>query len=273
MTSARASLLLLSDPTYPARGRRYGDEDIRLASQLRETFDVAMCHPVDAVALMDHFDLILLRNTGPALDHWDDYQAFRTHAAATGARVFNELTGRADMVGKQYLPELFDAGYPVIPTVLYPARLNRLPEAPTYVAKPLLGADSNGMRFLAAADMARFNEPDMIIQPLVELDYEVSFYFINDTFHYALYAPDRARRWELQPYEPSDTDLDFAHRFIHWNDIRHGIQRVDAGRTPDGTLHLMELEDLNPYLSLGLLPQPTQERFITHLTTALKALL
>ena len=45
-------------------------------------------------------------------------------------------------------------------------------------------------------------------------------------------------------------DLKFARKFIEWNDIKYGIQRVDACRTKTGKLLLVELEDLNPFLSL-----------------------
>lgn len=41
----RPALLLVTDLAYEARGRRYCDEDIFLASRLREEFDVALCHP------------------------------------------------------------------------------------------------------------------------------------------------------------------------------------------------------------------------------------
>ena len=78
----------------------------------------------------------------------------------------------------------------------------------------------------------------------------MSFYYVDDAFQYALYAPDPDRRWVLEPYEPSEADLAFARRFIDWNTLDHGIQRVDACRTRDGDLLLVELEDLNPYLSL-----------------------
>ena len=39
-----------------------------------------------------------------------------------------------------------------------------------------------------------------MIQPRVDFEFEVSFYFVDRVFHYALHAPDRARRWDLQPY-------------------------------------------------------------------------
>ncbi|MCR5523762.1 MAG: hypothetical protein K6F64_09045, partial [Clostridia bacterium] len=89
-----------------------------------------------------------------------------------------------------------------------------------------------------------------LIQPEIDFEYEVSFYFINDKLEYALYAPDKTRRWELRQYNCSAEDLSFAQKFIDWNTIDKGIQSVDACRAKDGRLLLVELEDLNPYLSL-----------------------
>lgn len=45
MPSARPRVLYVSDLAYPAKGRRYCDEDIFLTSRLREEFDLAVCHP------------------------------------------------------------------------------------------------------------------------------------------------------------------------------------------------------------------------------------
>jgi len=80
-------------------------------------------------------------------------------------------------------------------------------------------------------------------------------------------------RWNLEPFEASEADLAFAGRFIEWNDIDHGIQRVDACRTAAGELLLMELEDLNPYLSLDLVDEPVRAKFIAALKTSLRTLL
>ena len=88
------------------------------------------------------------------------------------------------------------------------------------------------------------------------------FYFINDQFEYALYAPDKSKRWLLSEYRYSEEDIAFAQKFIEWNSVRQGIQRVDACRTRDGRLLLVELEDLNPYLSLLEVSDETRERFI-----------
>lgn len=185
--SRRPSILLISDLSYEAKGRRYCDEDIYLSAQLRRAFDVALAHPEDAVALMDRFDAVLVRNSGPVIGYPETYAVFREHALATEARVFNQLTGKADMVGKQYLPDLWRAGYPVIPTIERIEDAELLPRSESYVIKPKLGADSLGMEFLPALPDALGE--DMLLQPRIDFAYEVSFYFVNHTFSYALYAP------------------------------------------------------------------------------------
>ncbi|MBT0768397.1 hypothetical protein KIH74_05645 [Kineosporia sp. J2-2] len=270
----RPSLLLVTDLTYPARGRRYGDEDVRLAAQLRTDFDVALCHPLDARALMDGFDLVLVRNSGPVIHHQHEFEAFAGHARRTGARVFTQLTGRADMAGKQYLVDLGRAGHPVIPTVDDPAHLGDLPPAEEYVVKPKLGADSIGLRVVPRHELTGTAAPDrsLLVQPRIRFRYEVSFYFVDHDFQYALHAPDPHRRWDLEPYPATADDLAFAQRFIDWNTIEHGIQRVDACRTPEGDLLLVELEDLNPYLSLDRLDENTRQAFVVSLRSALHRL-
>ncbi|MEU6574436.1 hypothetical protein [Streptomyces sp. NPDC046805] len=271
---ARPSILFVTDLAYEARGRRYCDEDIFLTSRLRGAFDVALCHPSDAAALMDAFDAVVVRNSGPVLHYRREYDAFRERAAARGTRVYNPLSGRGDMAGKQYLPDLTAAGYPVIPTVDRPEDLNLLPEAGSYAVKPKAGADSIGLSFVPREQLGSLAaEGDVLIQPRIDFRYEVSFYYVDDAFQYALYAPDPDRRWALAPYAPTDADLAFALRFIDWNTLDHGIQRVDACRTQGGDLLLVELEDLNPYLSLDLVSDATRDAFVTCMTASVHRML
>ncbi|MER5964236.1 hypothetical protein [Streptomyces sp. NPDC002057] len=262
---ARPRLLYVTDLAYPARGRRYCDEDIHLTARLRENVDLALCHPRDAEALMDAFDAVVVRNSGPVLGHQKEYEAFRERALAHGTRVYNPLHGRGDMAGKQYLLDLTAAGYPVIPTVDRAEDLHLLPEAAAYAVKPKAGADSIGLTFLPREQLAglALEAGELLVQPRVDFRYEVSFFYVDDLFQYALYAPDPERRWVLEPYEPTGDDLAFARRFIDWNTLDHGIQRVDACRAPGGELLLVELEDLNPYLSLDRVPEETRDRFVT----------
>ncbi|SPF07307.1 hypothetical protein [Streptomyces sp. MA5143a] len=271
--ATRPRLLYVTDLAYPARGRRYGDEDVFLTSRLRAEFDLALCHPLDAAALMDGFDAVVVRNSGPVLHYRREYDAFRERAAASGTPVYNPLTGRADMDGKQYLLDLTRAGFPVIPTVDRPEDLGRLPGADAYAVKPTAGADSIGLRFVTGAELADLTWGDVLVQPRVDFRYEVSFYYVDEAFQYALHAPDPERRWVLEPYDATEADLAFARRFIDWNTLDHGIQRVDACRTREGDLLLVELEDLNPYLSLDRVPESTRDAFVEAMAGSLHGFL
>ena len=273
MPSARPRVLYVSDLAYPARGRRYGDEDVALTARLREDFAIAVCHPRDAAALMAGFDAVVVRNSGPVLHHQAAYQAFRERALADGVPVYNELSGKGDMAGKGYLLELTAAGYPVIPTVDRAADLDRLPVAESYAVKPRQGRTPSAWSSWSAPRLAGLPFGGILVQPRVDFRYEVSFYFVDDTLQYALYAPDPERRWALEPYEPTPADREFAQRFIDWNGIAHGIQRVDACRAPDGGLLLVELEDLNPYLSLDVLTPEARDAFVARMTASLRALI
>ncbi|MFE4212904.1 hypothetical protein [Streptomyces sp. NPDC056844] len=269
----RPSVLFVTDLAYEAQGRRYCDEDIFLTSRLRETFDVALCHPRDAAALLDGFDAVVVRNSGPVLHHQEAYDAFRARARESGARVHNSLDGRGDMAGKQYLVDLSRAGFPVIPTVDRAADLGLLPRSAGYVVKPKLGADSVGLRFTDEPEYPEGADGTLLVQPRIDFRYEVSFYFVGHDFQYALHAPHPDRRWVLEPYAPTAADLDFARRFVEWNTLTHGIQRVDACRTPEGGLLLVELEDLNPYLSLDRVSDRVREAFVARMRDSVRELL
>ncbi len=264
-------ILYLSDLSYEAKGRRYCDEDILVTDYLRTRFNVALCHPSSCAAFEDAADVVVLRNMGAVAGFQDVHDAFCKRAKEKGLVTYNQLTGKADMVGKQYLLDMTDAGMPTIPTVEHISDLGRLPEADRYVIKPKDGADSNGMEFLPRTALldGKLDE-GMLIQPAIDFEYEVSFFFLDGRYEYALYAPDPLKRWELEPYEATGADLDFAQMFIDWNDISHGIQRVDACRTRKGGLLLVELEDLNPYLSLDRVDSSTRERFLEDFASALE---
>lgn len=267
--SFRLSLLYVTDLTYHANGRPYGDEDTHLSHQLRTDFDIALVHPSAATALMHRFDAVVVRNSGPTVYYQEAYDEFRREAIARGVRVFNPLTGRADMLGKKYLLDLTTASYPVIPTISHYQDLQQLPPTKRYVVKPVAGADSIGLRFLTFDELGALDWRGLVVQPEIEFLYEVSFYYIGRDFQYALYAPDPSNRWALEHYEATETDLAFARCFIEWNTLEHGIQRVDACRTSEGDLLLVELEDLNPYLSLSAVADVDREAFITNMKAAL----
>src|SRR5262245_37306252 len=95
LSGVRTRLLYVTNFGYPARGRDYPTEDIMLTGRLRDEFDLALCHPLDATALMDSFDAVVVRNSGPVLGYQSAYDEFRRRAAER--HVYNPLTGKGDM--------------------------------------------------------------------------------------------------------------------------------------------------------------------------------
>lgn len=272
MLAPKPTLLFVTDLYCEARGRAYNTEDIFLTSQLRQDFDLIICHPEDTVPFEKMVDAIVCRNTGPVMHYQQTYDAFRARLLANGAVVYNSLTGKADMLGKQYLVELSQSeeNFPVIPTVDAKADLSRLPQADAYITKLKNGADSIGMRTISPEELANAVFENILVQPKIDICYEVSFYYIDHEFQYALYAPDNQKRWQLRPYDYSHEDLAFAQKFINWSPLEYGIQRVDACRSKDGELLLVELEDLNPFLSLLELDQDVRQQFIDKFKRSLK---
>jgi hypothetical protein len=183
------------------------------------------------------FEIIkyIYRNAGPVANFKDKYEAFRKRIISKQLKTYNTFDGKADVNGKEYLIELTNAHFPIILTI---DSLDSLSKKVNSKSK------------------------ETLIQPFIDFEYEVSFYYIDKEFQYALYAPDKDKRWELKNYVPKEVDLAFANRFIEWNNIDWGIQRVDACRTKQGELLLVELEDLNPYLSLLELDENTRQSLL-----------
>lgn len=266
------TILFVTDLYYEAKGRHYYEEDLFLTSKLREDFKLVICHPEDIEYFEKDFDLIVFRNAGPVTNFKDKYEDFRKRIISSNLKTYNSFNGKADMNGKQYLIDLTNDNFPVIPTIDTLDSFEKLPDVNTYIIKPKDGADSIGMEFLPKVQVfekVNSAEMKMLIQPLINFEYEVSFYFIDKQFQYALYAPDKTKRWELKQYIPTEKDLEFAEKFIEWNNLNWGIQRVDACRNEDGELLLVELEDLNPYLSLLELNSETCNNFINTLKKSL----
>ena len=270
-SARRPRLLYVSDLAYEAKGRRYCDEDIYLSAALGSDFDVAVCPPAAAGALLDAFDLVVIRNSGPVIHYMAQYEALRNDVLTRSIPVSPDLAGKADQRGKQYLLDLYATGYPVIPTIDNAASIDQLPQAAQYIAKPKFGADSVGMSVVERAELAALSFNSLLVQPRIDFSYEVSFYFVDREPHYALSTPDPTRRWDLAIYAATTTDWAFAQQFVDWNSIERGIQRVDACRTQTGELLLVEIEDLNPYLSLDLLDPGTRDRFVESFNHSLLA--
>lgn len=207
-------ILYLTDLYYDAKGRDYYKEDLFITEKLKDYFDLVLCNPQNSESFEDGVDLVIFRNTGPVSEFPDVYDSFVDRVKSNNLKTFNEFKGKADMCGKQYLIDLTLDGFPVIPTVDCIENFDLLPESDEYVIKPKDGADSIGLEFLTKEELFERELNDMLIQPAIDFQYEVSFYYINDILEYALYAPDKNRRWELKKYSFTKEDKQFAQKFI-----------------------------------------------------------
>jgi hypothetical protein len=265
------TILYLTDLYYQAKGRVYYQEDLFIVSKLKEHFKILIGNPQQVNAYLDCADIIIFRNTGPVAAYETYFNEFVGLVKEKNILTFNSFDGKADQQGKHYLPELTARGLPVIKTIDKLEHLDLLENPEKYIVKTLNGADSIGMEILSEQELRKADLKDRLIQPFIYFEYELSFYYLNNDFQYALYAPDKAKRWELTQYDFTEEDIAFADQFIKWNDLTRGITRVDACRCKDGSLQLVELEDLNPYLSLDVLSPESQEQFINNWVDVLKS--
>jgi len=264
------TILYLTDLYYVARGRKYYEEDLYITSKLKEHFNVLIGHPQQAITFLNLVDIVVYRNTGSVMDFEGYYRKFISEVNNRNITTFNSFDGKGDQQGKQYLLDLQEEGYAVIPTAVNVNEIDKLGNPEKYIVKLINGADSKGMEILSKKELLAANPFGKLIQPYIDFQYEVSFYYLNDTFQYALYAPNKEKRWDLTPYEATQEDLGFAEKFIKWNNIKRGITRVDACRLQDGSLLLVELEDLNPFLSIEILSEEKREDFLRNFIEALK---
>ncbi len=264
------TILYLTDLYYVAKERKYFEEDLFITSRLKEHFNILIGNPQQAIALLDTADAVVFRNTGPILPYEEYFQKFLESVKEKNILTFNSFDGKADIQGKKYLLDLQERGYPVIPTIENIEEVDKLGNVENYIIKLKNGADSIGMEILSRKDLHALRPVNKLIQPFIDFQYEVSFYFLNNKFQYAMYAPNKEKRWDLTEYQASIEDLKFAEKFIRWNNIARGITRVDACRLEVGSLLLVELEDLNPYLSIQLLSEEKRNGFIQNFIIALK---
>ena len=172
---------------------------------------------------------------------------------------------------KDYLIWLYKNGFPVIPSVDNIKDLGSLPATDEFFIKPQDGFSGINARKINKKDLVTLNPKHYVIQPFIDFEYEVSFYYLDKAFAYALYAPDKSQRFgSLTLYEPTPEDMVFADKYVKWNLQKRGLERVDACRTRDGKLLLTEMTDQGgAYLSILHVPELERTRFLEHLSRSL----
>lgn len=255
-------LLLITNPRHDSAA-----EDRFLAHYLAEFFDVETVAPREAPDALETAERCLIRNAWPADACVDAFKEIERLIKERNILAYNPLHRRGYLEDKTYLLKLFQEGFPVIPSVDRLDDLDKLGAPERYVLKPLDGCSSRGVRIVPKQNLGPLT--GHILQPFMDFAEEISFYFIDDQFTYALVSAGPGRRWNLVEYQPTKDELAWAQKFVEWNELPYGLQRIDGMRLHDGTLLLVEIEDQMPLLSLDALPTVSAARVCSRLAESL----
>lgn len=252
-------ILLITNDTY-------GDgEDSFLLQWLQRDFLVNLYDISQPLPLnLTSFDLFLFRNAWPGRIYYRKIQKIVQIASENNIIIYNSLEQKSlQFPQKEYLYYLCELCPYVIPTY---KNLADFPENVPILIKPKNGGSSYGVQIFSNKQLIPQNLKldNYILQEFLELKKEVSFYFIDKKFIYALQTKQAGMnyRWDLQEFTPTDVMLNLAQYFVNWNDMKYGIDRIDFGLTYDDKLLLMEIESDRSYLSLEELSSQTLTRFL-----------
>ena len=263
MPNTRDALLLITNLAHEDRA-----EDLYLADVLSDRWDVTVASPAVAVMLVSAGTIArcLIRNAWPAREFKSDFNMLEALARNRHILFYNPLgRQRGPVEDKTYLAELYAHGFPVIPTCLTAAEAAHAWEGGVVLCKPIDGCSSHGI--IEALANAIPVDAGYIFQPKLSFVHEVSFFFIDDEFVYAMASAGSGPelRWNLTEVVPNAAEVAWAQKFVAWNKLPYGLQRIDAGRLPSGDLLLMEIEDSNPYLSLSDLDASRRQMVVKRL--------
>ncbi|MBP7133817.1 hypothetical protein KBA73_01245 [Patescibacteria group bacterium] len=259
------SLLFITNPHHSDP-----EEDLFLAEYLSHAFALQMVDPVEAVAILPQFRRCLIRNAWPSRQFVKEFQELKRLCEVHQIKSYNTFHRNAFIEDKTYLLELYRDGYPVIPTIDHQRDLPLLPEVESYIIKPKNGCSSHGVESLTREELLVRELNAHLIQPEIDFIDERSFYFIDDRFEYAMVSAGKQHRWELTEYKPSESELQWAQKFVTWNQMPYGLQRIDGCRLPSGEMLLMEVEDSMPMLTLSDLTDSRREEVLASFTKSLQ---
>lgn len=268
----RPSLLLLSDLANGAE-----QEDIAIGDFLQKDFRVLMMYPRDCEEFEDSVDAIIIRNIWNERDYGKPEPWYKRWRSQPKLPIHDDLYIRegdfysGSGESKSYLVWLYKNGFPVIPSIENITELDQLSPTNHYFIKPHDGFSAINARKIGREELIARDPQHYLIQPFIDFEYEVSFYYLDKQLQYALYAPDKENRWELVEYTPTATDIAFAERFIEWNPQKRGVERIDACRLKTGDLLLTEITDQGGvYLSILKLSEEKRLAFLENLSRSIQ---
>jgi len=242
------------------------EEDLLIANSFRrDGHEVSVVDSDYDDSLDNYYDVFIKRNAyyknNKSLDIFVDELRKRL---LNKNKIMINFNGKFDTNGKYYLVDLYNRGYPVIPTVSNIADVNNLPKSDKYIIKPLNSYDGIGQKKLTFKELNDNFEKGHAIQPEIRFEKEVQFYFVNNIFCYALeFVPSKVPIYpDANNYDYREDELELAKSFANLNKGFIGVQRIDFLKTIDGKLFLIEIEDSSPYLDLDMLTKDKLETFL-----------
>lgn len=258
--------------TLPGSPARLDDafEHDQMMEALIPAFAGANMHLIDLswddeTADWNRFDAVII---GTAWDYWDRMDEFLAKLDDIHGKslLFNPPETVRWNIRKTYLRDLEARGAALIPTLWIDEMTDALAAAAfdslgsdDLVFKRQIGAGAYDQHRLKRGESLPDMPHKMIVQPFLEIiqqEGEVSFIFIDGDFCHALTkraAPGDYRIQSLyggteEALSPDKADLQAAKAIIATLDTAPLYARVDMVRGADGSLLLMELEMIEPYL-------------------------
>lgn len=216
----------------------------------------------------DISDVIIKRNTWTdnieLKDYYNKIEEKNRKRLKNKDKLKVNFNGNFDTNRKLYLVDLYNKGYEVIPTINNLKDIDKLEKYDNILLKPLNGSDGLGQLKCTKAEVENIFNKNYIIQPILEFESEVQFYFINNEFKYALeFTPSKIPVYpDAQYYKYNEKELKLAYKFANLNKDFIGLQRIDFIKLKDGRFLLLEIEDASPYLDLDRLSKKDRDNFI-----------
>lgn len=249
-------------------------EDKWIADILKKDENIVDISWIDYDECLDNeYDIFIKRNIwlsddhnyGEILKYEESANRLNNRLIAKNRKLIN-FNGNFDKQGKEYLVDLFNKGYEVIPSINKKEDINKIPKTEKYLLKPKIGYDGIEQHVITKKEIEKVDFNKYIIQPLMKFQSEVQFYFLNNELQYVLeFKPSKVPIYpDAIKYNYNKKEKLIAQKFADLNKQLVGIQRIDFIKLYNGDIKLLEIEDAAPYLDLDQLELAERKKFLNN---------
>lgn len=249
-------------------------EDKWIADILKKDKNIVDISWIDYDECLDNeYDIFIKRNIwlsddhnyGEILKYEESANRLNNRLIAKNRKLIN-FNGNFDKQGKEYLVDLFNKGYEVIPSINKKEDINKIPKTEKYLLKPKIGYDGIEQHVITKKEIEKVDFNKYIIQPLMKFQSEVQFYFLNNELQYVLeFKPSKVPIYpDAIKYNYNKKEKLIAQKFADLNKQLVGIQRIDFIKLYNGDIKLLEIEDAAPYLDLDQLELAERKKFLNN---------